>query len=73
MRRELSDGKFVWWRSDTCYKRIVGTADCRKSDREEDSEPGPVAYFRDGTYIALWNTETTDVLIISLDTAVWPE
>lgn len=50
----ISSGKLHWHPDEKTCRKIVAIHDYRKCELEEDSEPGPVAYFSNGHYIALW-------------------
>jgi hypothetical protein len=74
IQKLLSDGFWLWWRSNDGWKRIIGLAPYRDSIREEDREPGPVGYLEGNLgYIALWNIyDYGDIIATMPHIMKWP-
>lgn len=60
----VPSGELHWFLDEKTCRKIVAIYTNRKYESEEDSEPGPVAYFDDGKYIALLNCEPYEFVII---------
>ncbi len=64
LKATVLSGTMVYWRTDDENCRgIISVGPSPSSTEGDDNwEPGPVGYFSDGTYIALWNCEPKDLV-----------
>jgi hypothetical protein len=63
----LAAGLLVWWWNGDGWLIVSCSANDRRCEREDDSEPGPVAYLNDGEggYAALDADDRNDFMVTS--------
>lgn len=54
-----------WMTKDNVVRLITGIGPARLLEGE-DPEPSDVAYFDNGEYVALWNCEPTEFVIVTM-------